>query len=99
MYGTVAHLKVKPGQMDAFKALMDDFNTNRRPKGYLGEVVYQMDSNPNELMMAVFFDSKETYHANANDPEQDKEYRKMRELLDADPEWHDGEVMHQFWVK
>lgn len=99
MYGTVAHMKVKPGQMDAFKALMDDFNTNRRPKGYLGEIVYQMDSSPNELTLAVFFDSKERYHANANDPEQDKAYRKMRELLDADPEWHDGEVMHQFWVK
>jgi hypothetical protein len=50
-------------------------------------------------MVAVFFDSKENYHANANDPEQDKEYRRMRDLLDADPGWHDGEVIHQFWKK
>lgn len=98
MYGTVAHMKVKPGKLDDLKKQMTDFDMNRRPKGYLGEIIYQMDSNPNEIMLAVFFDSKENYHANANDPEQDKEYRKMRELLDADPEWHDGEVIHQFWM-
>ena len=99
MYGTVAVMKVKPGKMDDLKKWTTDFDTNRRPKGYLGEIIYQMDSNPNEVMLAVFFDGKESYHANANDPEQDKGYRKMRELLDADPEWHDGEVIHQFWMK
>ena len=99
MYGTVAKMKVKPGQMDGFTKLMDDFNANRKPKGYMGEIVYKMDNDPNAIMLAVFFDSKENYHANANDPEQDKEYRKMRDLLDADPEWNDGEVIHQFWVK
>ncbi|MGB2694902.1 MAG: hypothetical protein WBD55_06895 [Dehalococcoidia bacterium] len=99
MYGTVAHMKLKAGKMDDLKKQMTDFDTNRHPKGYLGEIIYQMDSNQNEIMMAVFFDSKENYHANANDPEQDKEFRKMRDLLDADPEWHDGEVIHQFWMK
>ena len=99
MYGTVARMKVKSGQLDALKQRLDSFDTNRRPKGYLGELVYQMDSNPNEVMLAVFLDSKESYHSNANDPEQDKEYRQMRELLDSDPEWNDGEVIHQFWVK
>ncbi len=99
MYGTVARMRVKPGQMDAFKKVMDDFNANRHPKGYLGELVYQTDNNPNELLMAVFFNSKEDYQANANDPEQDKEYQKMRGLLEADPEWHDGEVIHQFWKR
>lgn len=98
MYGTIARMKVKSGKMDELKQQMADFDTNRQPKGYLGEIIYQMDSNPNEIMLAVFFDSKESYHANANSPEQDKEYRKMRDLLDADPEWHDGEVIRQFWV-
>ena len=97
MYGTVARMKVKAGQMETMMKRMENFDTNRHPKGYLGEIIYKMDSNPNEIMLAVFFDSKESYHANANDPEQDKEYRKMRDLLDADPEWNDGEVIHQFW--
>ena len=97
MYGTVARMKVKAGKLEELKQFSSNFDANRRPKGYLGEIIYQMDSNPNEVILAVFFDSKENYHANANDPEQDKEYRKMRDLLDADPEWNDGEVIHQFW--
>jgi len=51
------------------------------------------------FILVVLFDSKENYVANANSPEQDKEYRKLRDLLAADPHWHDGEVIHQFWVK
>ena len=31
------------------------------------------------------------YHA--EDPAQDVRYREMRELLAADPEWHDGEIV------
>ncbi len=97
MYGTVARMKVKPGEVDALKKVMDEFSATRQPKGYLGEIVYQTDNDPNELFVAVFFSSKEDYHANANDPEQDKEYQKMRAHLASDPEWHDGEVIHQFW--
>jgi hypothetical protein len=31
--------------------------------------------------------------ANANDPEQHQWYLKIRELLEADPEWEDGEFV------
>jgi hypothetical protein len=30
---------------------------------------------------------------NAEDPAQDATYRKLRELPESDPEWHDGEVL------
>ena len=73
MYGTVAHMKVKPGQVDAFIAFANESVNQRRPKGYLGEYVYQLDSNPNEVMLVVLFQDKESYHANANDPEMNKE--------------------------
>lgn len=99
MYGTVARMKVKPGKIDdMLKASVNQVN-ERRPKGYLGEIIYKLDENPNEIVLCVFFDSKESYHANANDPAQDKDYKGMRELLEADPDWNDGEVIHQFWVK
>ncbi len=99
MYGTIARMKVKSGQMSAFKKVMDDFNANRHPKGYSGQIIYQMDSDPNEIMLAVFFADKASYQANASDPEMNKEYERYRALLDADPEWNDGEVIHQFWMK
>jgi quinol monooxygenase YgiN len=98
MYGTVARMKVKAGKMDELVKTMA-VPGERQPKGYLGQVVYQMDSNPNEVMLAVFFQDKESYHANANDPEMHKEYEQYRALLDADPEWNDGEVIHNSWMK
>ena len=39
------------------------------------------------------FKDKESYVANARDPKQDERFRKMREFLAADPEWHDGEII------
>jgi hypothetical protein len=30
--------------------------------------------------------------ANADDPVQDADYREYRALMEADPEWHDGEI-------
>jgi len=96
MYGTVAHVKVKPGKVDDFIAFSRDFADQRRPKGYIGEYIYQMDKNPNELIMAVLFQDKESYLANAQDPEMDKQYRQYREFLEADPVWHDGEVIYSF---
>jgi quinol monooxygenase YgiN len=97
MYGTVAKMKVKSGKIDDLIKLMSSEVSGRNPKGYLGEIVYKMDSNPNEIMLCVFFEDKASYHANANDPEMNKEYEQYRALLDADPEWHDGEVIHRNW--
>ena len=31
--------------------------------------------------------------ANADSPAQDARYRQFRALLEADPEWHDGEIV------
>jgi len=96
MYGTVAHLRVKPGQEQALLALQREWESQRRPKvkGAIGEYLYKLDRNPNEYILVVLFQDKETYSANANDPEQDRWYRRWRELLEADPQWNDGEVVY-----
>jgi len=62
--------------------------------GYVGATVYRMDSDPNEAYLAVTFDDRATYLANAQSPEQDARYRAMLELLEGEPEWHDGEVVY-----
>jgi quinol monooxygenase YgiN len=62
--------------------------------GLVSTTVYQMDSDPNELLMAVVFESKEAYVKNADSPEQDARYRQFVALLDAEPEWHDGAVIY-----
>jgi hypothetical protein len=46
--------------------------------------------------MCVVFESKEAYVRNAESPKQDAEYRKLRALLEADPEWHDGTLVSTY---
>lgn len=64
--------------------------------GYVGAYVYKMDRDPNEYFMAVFFEDRASYHANASDPAQHDRYLKMRDLLTADPDWNDGEVIYAY---
>jgi quinol monooxygenase YgiN len=94
MYGTVARMRVKPGMQQQLIELGRDFEAVHVP-GFVANYVYRMDAEPNVYFMAVIFDSKAAYVANANSPEQDARYRKMRALLESDPEWHDGEIVDE----
>jgi quinol monooxygenase YgiN len=93
MYGTVAKMRIKPGAEDQLRAQMEEIETLDVP-GFVSSTVYRMDDDANEMYLAVVFDSRETYHANAQSPEQDARYRKMLELLEGEPEWHDGEILY-----
>lgn len=92
MYGTVAHLKLKPGAEADLKAEMDKYPRLRIP-GFVSTMLYRMDANANECLLVVAFKDKQSYHANAADPGQNDRYQRLRALLTADPEWHDGEVV------
>jgi quinol monooxygenase YgiN len=92
MYGTIAKLKVKPGQVEAMKSHMASVSSRQAP-GFVSVNVYQMDADPNELYLAVVFESKDAYVANANRPETDADFKKMMQFLVAEPEWHDGQVI------
>ena len=63
--------------------------------GYVGLTAYRFDADPNELLMAVVFESKEAYWANAESPEQNARYREMLELLESEPGWQDGEIVYR----
>lgn len=92
MYGTIARMQVKPGAEQQLQQLNQDYAKENVP-GFLATYVYQSDKDPNEYYLAVLFESKDAYWANARSPEQDARYRQMRDLLAADPEWHDGEIV------
>jgi quinol monooxygenase YgiN len=93
MYGTVARMQIKPGMEAALEAQQLDFD-RLKVRGFVSATVYRMDANPNEHYLAVVFESKEAYEANAKDPAQNARYERLRALLTADPEWHDGEIVH-----
>ena len=65
-------------------------SVHRQIDGFVSAYVY--DTGGDELWGVAVFRDEESYRANANDPEQDKWYRRLREHLEADPEWHDGAI-------
>lgn len=91
MYGTVARLKIKPGKEQALMEFGKRAQTDT--PGFVSMNVYKMDADPTELYLVVAFESKEAYHKNAQSPEQAANYAEYRALLDADPEWHGGEII------
>lgn len=93
MYGTIARMTLKPNSVEQFEAQMNSVEADLSAVGWQSTTVYRSDSDPNEVWLAVVFDSKEAYQANAQSPEQARRYERMRALLETDPEWHDGEVV------
>ena len=61
--------------------------------GMVANYAYRMDADPQEYYLAVIFESKEAYHTNAQSPEQHQRFEQMMQLLEGEPEWHDGEIV------
>jgi heme-degrading monooxygenase HmoA len=92
VYGTVAKMKLKPGAEDKMmKAMGGDEGS---PEGHIATYVFKSDADPNVHYVTTIFESKGAYKKFADSPDQDKRYQQMRELLAADPDWHDGEVVY-----
>jgi len=96
MYGTVAHFPIKPGMEGQFRQLIEGqmhaFEAGQIP-GFVATYTYRSDADPNDFYLAVVFESREAYWANAQSPEQDARYRQWLPLLTSEPEWHDGEIV------
>lgn len=95
MYGTIFHLKPKPGMMDAVVNQWDVWRLERGEsvRGAIIGLLFQSVANPEELMSVAVFESRESYFANADDPEQDRWYRELVELLEEPPVFEDGRVL------
>ena len=93
MYGTIARMQVKSGSFDTFQKQMADVESDLSVAGWVSTTLYRSDTDPNEIWLTVAFESKDAYRKNAESPAQGTRYGQMRALLDADPEWHDGEIV------
>jgi quinol monooxygenase YgiN len=92
MYGTVARLRLKPGK----EAELERLSREQVPEieGLRFQHVYNLDRDPQDFYMVIAFDSEEAYRRNAESPEQHARFERMMELMEAEPRWHDGEVMY-----
>lgn len=92
MYGTIARLQIQPGRESELLEHLKQYEA-MQVSGAVASAVYRADEGGGVYWLAVVFDSKESYQANAEAPEQAARYGEFRSLLTADPEWHDGEVV------
>ena len=92
MYGTIARINVRKDRLREFFALGKEWDDRERKRaiGYLGAELLWEDRAEGCACLIVHFSSRESYLANANSPEQDAFYRRLRDCLEADPEWIDG---------
>jgi heme-degrading monooxygenase HmoA len=92
LYGTIAKMKLKPGAEEKIMQMMEGSQIAR--EGHVATYVFKSDTDPNVHFVTTIFESKHAYKKFADSPDQTKRFHQMRELLAADPEWHDGEVVH-----
>lgn len=95
MYGTVARLRLKPGMEERMHQFNRDFESAKVP-GWVADYVYRMDADANDYYLVVIFDTREAYAANANSPEQHARYLHLLEMIEGEPEWHDGEIVRTY---
>lgn len=95
MFGTVYSMRPKPGQEQAIAEHLRRWERERRPvvSGTVAGYLFKSKSRPGELIGVAVFDSEANYKANADDPSQGRWYGELREMLQADPEWNDGDVL------
>jgi heme-degrading monooxygenase HmoA len=94
---TFFRMKVQPGKLDEFMALMsgDQDLARAKERGFVGDIVGKSKNDPNEVLGCVTWDTSERYYKNAESPEQNAEYEKMRALLAEDPQWFDCDVVEE----
>lgn len=92
MFGTVARMRVKPGMEQAFIQAVHETESVPVP-GVIKVYLYQTDADSREFYMAVVFENRESYTANAESQEQHQRYLKLRQHLESDPDWHDGNII------
>ena len=94
MYGTIARMLVKSGQEQTVIDMLEKWERERgsKVKGSVAGYILRPDNRAGELLLIGIFEDRATYEANAEDPEQDRWFRRLREMLDADPEWTDGDI-------
>jgi hypothetical protein len=95
MFGTVFQLRPKAGHEEAMIDWLKRWRAERGPKvqGYQASYMFKLRDQPGQYIGVAVFDSEENYRKNASDPEQDRWYRELREHLEADPEWNDGDII------
>ncbi len=94
---TLWRFTVLPGRRQAVIDQFEKWEREHKPKatGFESSLIISNNDNPDELMVAVRFQSTENYLANSNRPEQATWFQELRANLAADPVWFNGTVTRE----
>lgn len=93
MYGTIGHFRVKADMREQLLEALRQVGALNLP-GSVAVFCYRTDVSAQDYYIAVVFNSKEAYFAHAGHPEVVAIDNRLMELLESEPEWHDGEVVY-----
>jgi len=93
MFGTIARMRVKKGMERQLEELSRKFES-RHVNGWMSTNIYRAKDQPGEYWISVVFRDESSYRKNADDPVQGQWFRELMSLLESEPEWHDGEIIH-----
>ena len=93
MFGTIARMRVKTGMGSKLDELSKKFEA-RNVDGWMATNIYRSKDDPHEYWISVVFRDESSYKKNADDPVQSQWFNEVMMLLESEPEWHDGEVVH-----
>jgi hypothetical protein len=95
MFGSIYRMHPQPGQEMHIADHFRRWERERRPAadGAVAGYLFRPKASPDELIGVAVFDSEASYRKNAGDPAQDQWYGDLREMLAADPEWQDGDIL------
>jgi quinol monooxygenase YgiN len=95
MFGTIYQMKPRAGQEQAVADHLRRWDRERRASvsGAVAGYLFRSKEQPDVLVGVAVFDSEESYRKNADDPAQGRWYNELRQMLQADPDWNDGDVL------
>ena len=90
-------MRVQPGKAEELRQLMDTAADDQRlrERGWVMSIAGRRKESPDEVWGCVTWDTSDRYYANAESPEQNEWYERMRGLLASDPEWFDCDVIEE----
>lgn len=89
MYGTIMRGRLKAGKRDAYVAMIREREAHFAVRGLHSIEIGFEEKDPDAFVAVIHFKDRESYVANAEDPETDAEYRRQLEFLDGEPTWID----------
>jgi hypothetical protein len=95
MFGSIFTMRPRDGQEGNIAAHFRRWERERRPavEGAVGSYLFRSRKDPGELIGVAVFDSEGSYRKNADNDAQGEWYGELRQMLQADPEWNDGDVL------